>query len=110
VLACLILLPSSEASIQVLLGLIATADRRIELMIYGWDGDPTGREVAEALADQARRGVPVRLLVDGTSFLIHNAAAVHDRTTFLDALRTVLNATEIEPPGAFFGSTTASSR
>jgi cardiolipin synthase A/B len=100
--ARLTLLPSSEASVQALLGLIATAERRIDLMMYGWDDDPTGREVAEALAVRARRGVPVRLLVDRTGFLIHNAAVAHDRPTFLDALRTVPNVTVIEPPGAFF--------
>jgi cardiolipin synthase A/B len=98
----LTLLPSSEASIQALLGLIATAERRIDLMMYGWGDDPTGREVAEALSDRARRGLSVRLLVDRTGFLIHNAAAAHDRPIFLDMLRTVPNVTVIEPPGAFF--------
>ena len=100
--ARLTLLPSSEAAIQALLGLIATAERRIDLMIYGWEDDPTGREVARALADRASQGVRVRLLVDRAGFLMHNAAAAEGRCTFLDALRTVPNVLVIEPPDPFF--------
>jgi phosphatidylserine/phosphatidylglycerophosphate/cardiolipin synthase-like enzyme len=48
------------------------------------------------------RGVRVRLLVDRTAFLIHNAPAARGCCTFLDALRSVPNVTLIEPPGAFF--------
>jgi cardiolipin synthase len=85
---------------QALLGLIATAERRIDLMMYGWEDDPTGREVAWALAERARRGVRVRLLVDRTAYLIHNAPAARHECTFIDALRDVPNVSVIQPAGA----------
>jgi cardiolipin synthase len=94
------LLPSSEGSIRALLGLIATAQRRIDLMMYGWEDDPTGREVAGALAARARQGVRVRLLVDRTAYLIHNAPAARDECTFIDVLRTIPNVHVIMPAGA----------
>ncbi|MBV8076587.1 MAG: phosphatidylserine/phosphatidylglycerophosphate/cardiolipin synthase family protein [Planctomycetaceae bacterium] len=100
--ARLTLLPSSEASIRALLDLIASASCRIDLMMYGWEDDPTGREVAAALAEAARRGVRVRLMADRTGVLIHNPAAAEGRWIFLDELRTVPNVTLIEPPGPFF--------
>ena len=100
--ARLTLLPSSEASIRALLDLIASASCRIDLMMYGWEDDPTGREVATALADAARRGVRVRLMADRTGVLIHNPAAAEGRWIFLDELRAVPNVTLIEPPGPFF--------
>jgi cardiolipin synthase len=97
----LTLIPSSEGAIQSLLGLIATARQRIDLMMYAWEDDPTGREVAAALAARARQGVRVRLLVDRTAFLIHNAPAAENFCTFLDALRDVPNVSVIESPGTF---------
>lgn len=100
--ARLTLLPSSEASVQGLLASIARAERRIDLMIYGWEDDATGREVAAALSARARRGTTVRLLVDRAAFLIHNPAAARNEGTFLDALRAVPNVTVIEPPDPFF--------
>lgn len=99
--ARLTLLPSSESSIQGLLGLIATAERRIDLMMYGWQNDPTGREVARALEVRARTGIRVRLLVDRTSDLIHNPEAVTGEWTFLDHLGSVPNVTLIKTPGPF---------
>jgi cardiolipin synthase len=99
--ARLVLLPSSEASIQDLLARIEAAARRIDLMMYGWQDDPTGREVAEALARAAGRGVRLRLLVDRTGFLIHNPAAAQGCPTFLDALAVMPNVQLIEPPGVF---------
>lgn len=99
--ARLTLLPSSELSIQGLLRQIATAARRIDLMMYGWEDDPTGRRVAEALTASAARGVRVRLLVDRGGFLIHNAAAAEGGCTFLDGLRRVPNVSVIEPENPF---------
>lgn len=97
---CLTLLPSSEGAMQALLRLIATARGRIDLMMYGWEDDATGREVAAALAARARQGVQVRLLVDRTGYLIHNAPAARGCPTFLDDLRAVANVSVIESPGA----------
>jgi cardiolipin synthase len=97
--AHLTLLPGSEQAIQVLLHLIATARVRIDLMMYGWDDDPTGRAVAAALAERARAGVRVRLLVDRTAFLLHNAAAARGDCTFLEALRATPNISVIQPLG-----------
>ena len=81
--------------------MIAGAQKRVDLMMYGWEDDPTGREVASALAERARQGVRVRLLVDRTAYLIHNASAARNEFTFLDALRNVPNVTLIMPPGPF---------
>ena len=95
--AALTLLPSSEAAIQSLLSLVQGATRRIDLMMYGWEDDPTGREVASALESAARRGVEVRLLIDRGGFLIHNAAAATGEPTFLDRLKCVPGVSVIEP-------------
>jgi cardiolipin synthase len=99
--ATLTLLPTSESAVRALLELIATATRRVDLMIYGWEDDPTGREVASALEAAAGRGVVVRLLVDRGGFLIHNRAAALGRPTFLDRLRSVPGVILIEPPDPF---------
>lgn len=98
--ARLTLVPTCEASLQSLMGVIASAQHRIDIMIYGWDDDPTGREVGAALAAKARVGVRVRVLVDRTAFLIHNASAARGECTFLDALSRTPNVTVIEPKGA----------
>lgn len=100
--ARLTLLPGSERAVRVLLELIAKAQSRIDLMMYGWDDDPTGREVAAALEARGRDGVRVRVLVDRTGFLIHNVAAARGACTFLDRLRCSPNVSVIEPSGAFF--------
>ena len=44
---------------------IAAARREVRVEPYIFEDDPTGRRVAQALADAARRGVAVRVLVDG---------------------------------------------
>jgi cardiolipin synthase len=99
--ARLTLLPSSESAVNGLLALAASATRRLDLMIYGWEDDPTGREVASALAAAAGRGVRVRLLVDRAAFLMHNRAAAEGRRTFLDHLAARPNVTLIQPPDPF---------
>jgi len=99
--ANLTLLTSSEAAVQGLLAQISAAKCRVDLMIYGWEDDPTGREVGDALAVAARRGVRVRLLVDRGGFLIHNPAAAKHQPTFLDRLATVPGVTVIEPTDSF---------
>ena len=94
-------LPDSEPAVRALLALISGARSRIDFMIYGWEDDPTGREVAAALAARARAGVRIRLLVDRTGFLIHNPAAARGEQTFLDALAATPNVALIEPPGTY---------
>lgn len=47
-----------------LLGRLAQARHRVDLQLMTFDGDRAGLAVADALAAAARRGVPVRLLVD----------------------------------------------
>lgn len=44
---------------------IAAATREVWVATYIFNGDPAGRAVAAALADAARRGVRVRVAVDG---------------------------------------------
>ncbi len=99
--ATLILLPSSESAVQGLLARVGSARRRVDLMIYGWEDDPTGREVASALEAAAARGVQVRVIVDRGGWLIHNAAAASHRPTFLDRLKAVPDVTVIEPADSF---------
>lgn len=98
--AAITLLPSSESALQSLLGLVASAKHRIDLMIYGWEDDPTGRAVGDALEAAARRGVSIRLLVDRGGFLLHNPGAVAN-ATFLDRLRTIPGIAVIEPENPF---------
>lgn len=99
--ACLTLLPTSEECVQGLLELIQAATMRVDLMIYGWEDDPTGREVAAYLEAAARRGVRVRLIVDRGGFVMHNRASAVGEATFLDRLKTVPNVSVIEPGNAF---------
>jgi cardiolipin synthase len=99
--ARLTLLPSSEQAVQGLLALIDSASVRVDLMMYGWEDDPTGREVAFALERAARRGVTVRLLVDEAAHIAHNPAVARGEPTFLDRLRCVPNVWVIVPPDPF---------
>jgi cardiolipin synthase len=54
--------------------LIQEACRRIDVLMYLWDPDALGWTVAEALAERAREGVEVRIVVDGGGNLIHGVA------------------------------------
>ena len=98
--ARLTLLPSSSAALDGLLGLIGSARTSVDMMMYGWQDDPTGRAVAEALASRARAGVRVRLLVDKTSNVVHNPAVAEGKAIFLDALARVPNVTLVLAPDA----------
>ena len=53
---------------------IDEAVAHIELETYIYDLDPLGKEVAEHLAAASRRGVSVRLLVDGVGSLTSGSA------------------------------------
>jgi cardiolipin synthase len=59
------LLRNGAEYFPVLLEAIALAEREVWLETYIFADDETGRRVADALVDAARRGVSVRVLVDG---------------------------------------------
>jgi phosphatidylserine/phosphatidylglycerophosphate/cardiolipin synthase-like enzyme len=99
--ARLTLLTDSEPAIQALLRLIAGAQYRIDLMMYGWDDDFTGRQVAEALAAKARSGVLVRVVTDHAAYLIHNKKVVDGSPTFLDLLKSTPNVAVLLGPDPF---------
>jgi cardiolipin synthase len=94
----------SVPAYNALLGLIASARCRIDLMIYSWDDDEAGRAVADALIERARAGVLVRAMVDRGSFVTgaDNAHVARGVPTYLDALRAEPNVRVIEAPDQFF--------
>ena len=59
------LLETGDAYFPALEAAIAAARHEVHLETYIFADDPTGRRVAAALAAAARRGVAVRVLVDG---------------------------------------------
>lgn len=61
----LVLLHTGDEYFPALLHAIAAARAEVFLETYIFEDDPTGRRVADALAEAARRGVRVHLLVDG---------------------------------------------
>jgi cardiolipin synthase len=61
----LTLLNSGADYFPALIGAISEAQREVHIESYIFEDDDTGRAVAEALANAARRGVIVRVLVDG---------------------------------------------
>ncbi|MCS6930338.1 MAG: phospholipase D-like domain-containing protein [Saprospiraceae bacterium] len=58
-------IPSGEPYFRRLITLIAEAQKTFHLQVYIFADDRTGTEVAEALRAAARRGVQVRVIVDG---------------------------------------------
>jgi cardiolipin synthase len=62
---CLTLLHSGSQYFPALITAINRAEHEIRLETYIYADDETGRKVADALADASRRGVVVRLLLDG---------------------------------------------
>ena len=101
--ARLIPLYDSGPAYRALIDLIASAQCRVDLMIFGWDDDEAGRAVADALIVRARAGVVVRLMVDRGGFVIGegNAQAALGLPTFLDVLKAEPNIRLIETPDAF---------
>ncbi|MCB1966307.1 MAG: cardiolipin synthase ClsB, partial [Candidatus Accumulibacter sp.] len=61
----LTLLNSGAEYFPALIGAIDGARHEVHLESYIFEDDGTGRAVAEAMARAARRGVAVRVLVDG---------------------------------------------
>src|ERR1700741_4601219 len=59
------LIESGGARLAVLLELIAGGERSIRMLMYMFNADSVGKRVRDALAAAAKRGVEVRLLIDG---------------------------------------------
>ena len=59
------LIESGEARMRTLLSLIAGAQTSVRMLFYMFNPDRSGRAVRDALADAARRGVEVQLMIDG---------------------------------------------
>ena len=59
------LIETGTERLQVLLDLIAGAEKTVRLLFYMFDRDRSGEIVRDALVAAARRGVRVRLLLDG---------------------------------------------
>jgi len=59
------LIESGEARLRLLLDLVAGAEKCIKILMYMFNPDAAGEKVRDALVDAARRGVEVRLLIDG---------------------------------------------
>ncbi|MGQ4818497.1 hypothetical protein ACQ1ZK_15335, partial [Enterococcus faecium] len=57
-------LRNGEETFPALLGAIAAARRSIDMLWFAWHGGAVSHEVAGALAERARAGVRVRLLLD----------------------------------------------
>ena len=59
------LIESGEERLRALLDLISGAQRSIKMLMYMFNADRAGERVRDALAEAARRGVAVNLLIDG---------------------------------------------
>ena len=62
-------------ALAALLRLIDSSSSCIDVLMFLWDNDATGRTIAEHLAARAAAGVPVRVLVDGGGNLIYSEPA-----------------------------------
>jgi cardiolipin synthase len=59
------LIESGEERMRALLALIAGAEQCIKMLMYMFSADRVGEAVRDALVDAAKRGVEVRVLIDG---------------------------------------------
>ncbi len=59
------LIESGEERLRTLLNLIESAERSIRILMYMFNPDRIGVEIRDALVAAAKRGVAVRLLIDG---------------------------------------------
>ena len=59
------LLETGEARLRALLSLIGGAQRSVKILMYMFNPDEVGERVRDALVEAARRGVEVKLLIDG---------------------------------------------
>lgn len=70
------LLTTGESAFAQLMALIQDAKRSIDLTVFILGDDPTGRAVVGALAERAKHGVEVRVILDAVGSLrTHRAAA-----------------------------------
>lgn len=67
-----------QESLQSLLATIAAARQRLDVCTYVFAKDDTGRQIAQALVQSARRGVSVRLLVDAMGSMGMPAGVLRD--------------------------------
>jgi cardiolipin synthase len=58
-------LETGEARLRALLRLIGGAERSVKILMYMFNPDSVGEQVRDALIDAVRRGVGVKLLIDG---------------------------------------------
>ena len=86
-----------------LLALVASAQCRIDLIIFGWDDDVAGRTAASALIAGAGR-VFIRLMVDRGGYVSGegNALVPQGCATYLDRLKAEPNIRVIETPDPWF--------
>lgn len=66
-----------KEALQALLGVIDSAQERIDVLMFQWENDPLGAELAEKIAAKAAANVRVRILVDGGGNLIFGIPAHH---------------------------------
>src|SRR6476659_6734667 len=59
------LIESGQSRLATLLQLIGTAERSIRMLMYMFNPDEAGEQVRDALVAAVRRGIEVRLLIDG---------------------------------------------
>jgi len=59
------LLETGGARLRALLSLIGEAERSVKILMYMFNTDEAGERVRDALIEAARRGVGVKLLIDG---------------------------------------------
>src|SRR5438270_1495418 len=59
------LLETGEARLRALLSLIGGAQRSVKILMYMFNPDEAGERIRDALVEAARRGVDVKLLIDG---------------------------------------------
>ena len=68
----LVLIETGEGRLRALLDLIAGAQESVRILFYIFNADWAGRMVRDALVEAARRGVEVKLLVDGFGSAAHS--------------------------------------
>lgn len=68
--ACIDLITDGDEALAALEEALKQATCRIDILMYLWDNDPLGWEVAKRVAESASEAVPVRILIDGGGNLL----------------------------------------